>query len=55
MKDQTFLLVAGLVTALLLPTLVFLPSMEQKLAAFVAIIAVAAGIATLVVKFRKKN
>ena len=55
MKDQTFLLVAGVITALLLPTLVFLPTVEMKLAAFVAIVAVAAGIAALVVKLRKKT
>ena len=55
MKDQTFLLVAGVVTALALPLLVFLPSMEQKLVAFLAIIAVACGIAALVVKLRKKS
>ena len=55
MKDQTFLLVAGAVTALLLPALVFLQTMELKLAGFVAILAVACGIAALVVKLRKKS
>ena len=55
MKDQTFLLVAGVTTALALPLLVFLPSMEQKLVAFVAIVAVACGISALVVKLRKKS
>ena len=55
MKDQTFLLVAGAITALLLPTLVFLPTVEQKAVAFVAIIAVAAGVAALVVRLKKKS
>lgn len=55
MKDPTFLLVAGVITALLLPTLVFLPAMELKLAAFVAIVAAACGVAAVVVKLRKKN
>ena len=48
-------MIAGVITALLLPTLVFLPTMEQKAAAFVAIIAVACGVAALVVKLRKKS
>jgi hypothetical protein len=54
-KDQTFLLIAGVITALLLPALVFLPTMEQKFAGFVGIIVVAAGIAALVVKLKKKS
>ena len=53
--NQTFLLVAGVITALLLPALVFLQTMEQKLAGFVAILVVACGIAALVVKLRKKS
>lgn len=53
--NQTFLLVAGIITALLLPTLVFLPTMEQKFAGFAGIIVVAIGIAALVVKLRKKT
>ena len=48
--SQRFLLVAGVITALLLPTLVFMPTLEQKAIAFVAIIAVASGIAALVKK-----
>ena len=32
--NQTFLMIAGAITALLLPTLVFLPILELKLAAF---------------------
>jgi hypothetical protein len=52
---QTFLMIAGALTALALPALVFLPTMGEKLAGFVAIIAVAAGIAALVVKLRKKS
>ena len=55
MKDPTFLLVAGVITALLLPTLVFLPAMELKLAAFVAIVAAACGVAAVVVRLRKKG
>ena len=55
MKHQTFLLVAGVITALALPLLVFLPSMEQKLVAFVAILVVACGIAALFVKLRRKS
>ena len=53
--NQTFLLVAGIVTALLLPALVFLQTMEQKLAGFVAILVVACGIAALVVKLKKRS
>jgi len=53
-RDQTFLIVAGAITAVLLPTIVFLPTLLQKLAAFIGIIAVAAGIAALVVKLRRK-
>ena len=53
--NQTFLMVAGIITALLLPALVFLPSMEQKLAAFVGIVVVACAIAALVVKLKKKG
>lgn len=55
MKNQTFLLIAGVITALLLPALVFLPTMEQKIAGFVAILVVAVGISALVVKLRKKS
>ena len=51
--SQRFLLVAGVITALLLPALVFLPTLEQKAIAFVAIIAAASGIAALVVKLKK--
>ena len=53
--NQTFLMIAGAITALLLPALVFLPGMELKLAGFIAIIAVAAGVAALIVKLRKKS
>ena len=53
--NQTFLLVAGIVTALLLPALVFLQTMEQKLAGFVAILVIACGIAALVVKLKKRS
>ena len=48
-------MVAGVITALLLPALVFVPTLELKLGAFVAIVAAAAGIAALVVKLRKKS
>jgi hypothetical protein len=54
-KDQTFLLIAGVITALLLPALVFLPTVELKLAGFIAILVVAAGIAALIVKLKKKT
>ena len=53
--NQTFLLIAGVITALLLPGLVFLQTMEQMLAGFVGILVVACGIAALVVKLRKKS
>ena len=53
--NQTFLMIAGVITALLLPTLVFLPSLEQKIVAFIAIIAIACGVAALVVKLKKKS
>ena len=52
--NQTFLLIAGVITALLLPLLVFLQTMEQKLGGFVAILVVACGVAALVVKLRAK-
>ena len=55
MKNQTFLLIAGIITALLLPMLVFLQTVELKLAGFVGILVVACGIAALVVKLRKKS
>jgi len=48
-------MIAGVLTALALPALVFLPTLEQKAAGFVAIIAVACGIAALVAKLRKKS
>ena len=52
---QTFLLIAGVITALLLPALVFLQTVELKLAGFVVIVAVSCGIAAVVVKLRKKS
>ena len=52
---QAFFTIAGVITALFLPTLVFLPTLEQKAIAFVAIIVGACGIAALVVKLRKKS
>ena len=55
MKDQTFLLVAGVITALFLPALVFLQTTELKLIGFIVILAAACGIAALVVKLRKKS
>ena len=48
-------MIAGALTALALPALVFLPTIEQKAVGFVAIIAVAAGIAALAVKLNKKS
>ena len=52
---QQFLMIAGVITALLLPALVFLQTMELKLAGFIAIVAVACGAAALVVRLKKKN
>ena len=48
-------MIAGALTALALPALVFLPTLEQKAAGFVAIIAAAAGIAALIVKLKRKG
>ena len=53
-SNQTFLIIAGAIAAILLPLLVFLPTLQLKAAAFVAIIAVACGIAALVVRLRKR-
>jgi hypothetical protein len=55
-RDQTFLIIAGAITALFLPfALAFPPTLVLKLAAMAALIAVAAGTAALIIKFRKKN
>jgi hypothetical protein len=55
-RDQTFLIIAGAITALFLPfALAFPPTLLLKLAAMAALIAVAAGISALIMKFRKKN
>jgi len=39
--DRTFLILTGAITALLLPTIVFVPTLLLKLAAFAGIVALA--------------
>ena len=54
-KDRTFLIIAGAVTALFLPfALAFPPTLLEKLAATVALIAAASGIAALIIRVRRK-
>lgn len=54
-KDQTFLIVAGAVTALFLPfALAFPPSLPEKLIATAALIAVACGVAAIVARIKRK-
>ena len=54
-RDQTFLIIAGAVTALFLPfALAFPPSLPEKLLATAALVAVACGIAAIVVRLRRK-
>jgi len=54
-KDRTFPIIAGAVTALFLPfALAFPPTLLEKLLATAALIAVACGIAALVMRFRRK-
>ncbi len=53
---QTFLIIAGAITALFLPfTLAFPPTLLLKVAASAALVLVAAGIASLVMKFKKSG
>ena len=53
---QTFLIIAGAITALFLPfTLAFPPTLLLKVAATAALMLVASGAAALIVKFRKKD
>ena len=54
-RDATFLIIAGAVTALFLPfALAFPPSLLEKLVATAALVAVACGIAAIVVRLRRK-
>lgn len=55
-RDQTFLIIAGAITALFLPfTLAFPPTLLLKVAATGALILVASGAAALILKFRRKD
>jgi len=54
-RDRTFLIVAGAVTALFLPfALAFPPSLLAKLTATAALVALACGVAAIVVRLRRK-
>lgn len=54
-KDGNFLIIAGAITALFLPfTLAFPPTLLEKLIATAALVAVACGIAALVIRFRRQ-
>jgi hypothetical protein len=54
-RDKTFLMIAGAVTAFFLPfALAFPPSLLEKLIATAALVAVACGIAALVIHLRRK-
>ena len=54
-SDKTFLIIAGAVTAFFLPfALAFPPTLLEKLIATGALVAVACGIATIVVRLRRK-
>lgn len=48
-------MIAGVIAAVLLPTLVFLPTLNQKMAGFIGIMVLAVGIAALAVKLKKKG
>lgn len=53
---QTFLIIAGAITALFLPfTLAFPPTLLLKLAATAALVLVASGASALILRFRKKR
>ena len=54
-RDATFLIIAGALTALFLPfALAFPPTLLDKLIATAALVAVACGIAALVIRLRRK-
>jgi len=54
-KDRNFLIIAGAITAFFLPfALAFPPSLLEKLIATIGLMLVAAGIAALVVRLRRK-
>ena len=54
-RDPMFLIIAGAITAVFLPfALAFPPTLLEKLAAMVGLVLVAAGIAALVIKLRRK-
>ena len=54
-RNATFLIVAGAVTALFLPfALAFPPSLPEKLIATAALVAVACGVAAVVVRLKRK-
>jgi hypothetical protein len=54
-RDKTFLIIAGAITAVFLPfALAFPPSLLDKLLATTALILIAAGIAALVIRLRRK-
>jgi hypothetical protein len=54
-KDRSFLIIAGAVTALFLPfALAFPPTLLHKLLATAALVAVACGIAALIIRLRRK-
>jgi len=53
--NQTFLIITGAITALFLPFAIAFPrTLLEKLLAVAALVAVAAGIAALVIKLRRK-
>ena len=53
---QTFLIIAGAITALFLPfTLAFPPTLLLKLVATAALVLVACGASALILRFRKKS
>ena len=55
-RDQTFLIIAGAITALFLPfALAFPPTLLLKLAATAALVLVACGASALIIKLRKKS
>jgi hypothetical protein len=54
--DPTFLIIAGTITALLLPfALAFPPGLPLKLAAVTALVFGAAGVSALVLKLRRRK
>jgi hypothetical protein len=54
-KDRTFLIIAGAVTALFLPfATAFPPTLGEKAVAVAVLVALACGIAALVIRLRRK-